>query len=385
MVEAASAKHNLLGMDRASLTALMTTLGEKPFRALQILKWIHQFGVTDFAEMTDLSKAFRAKLSDLCEIAPPAILSTHQASDGTRKWLFQVPGGSAIETVYIPEPNRATLCISSQVGCALNCRFCHTAQQGFQRNLTSAEIIGQLWTVEHQLRKEGVLKGERAVSNVVMMGMGEPLLNFDPVLSSVNLMLDDLGYGLSKRRVTISTSGVVPAIEKLTQVTDVALALSLHAPNDKLRDEIVPINKKYPIKILLAACKAYLRGEPRRRITIEYVMLQNVNDTPQHARELIQVLKQLPAKVNLIPFNPFYGAQYERSSDERIAAFQQILMSADLTTTIRKTRGDDISAACGQLAGQVNDRTKRSERFKQRLTLLPTAPNQLHHKESTTI
>lgn len=384
-MEATAAKINLLGMDEATLCQYFTEQGEKSFRALQVLKWIHQYGITDFEQMTNLSKKLRAFLHAHCEVKPPEILSTHTASDGTRKWLFKVPGGSAIETVYIPEPTRATLCISSQVGCALNCKFCHTAQQGFQRNLTAAEIIGQLWTVEHQLRKEGVLKGERAVSNVVMMGMGEPLLNFEPVMQSVNLMLHDLAYGLSKRRVTISTSGVVPAIDRLTEVTDVALAVSLHAPNDALRDDIVPINKKYPIKTLLAACKRYLRDDARRRITIEYVMLQDVNDTPEHAYELIKVLKSLPSKVNLIPFNPFLGTRYTRSTDKAIHAFQDILMQGNVMTTIRKTRGDDINAACGQLAGEVNDRTKRSQRFQQTLHLLPNTSLQMHHKDSPPI
>lgn len=371
-MEITTPKVNLLGLDRQALILFFEALGEKSFRATQVLKWIHQLGVVDFDLMTNLSKSLRALLKEKCEIRPPEVLSRHEASDGTRKWLFTVPGGSAVETVYIPEPLRATLCISSQVGCALNCSFCHTAQQGFQRNLTSHEIIGQLWVVEHELRKLGMLKGDRVVTNVVMMGMGEPLLNFDAVLPAVNLMLDDLGYGLSKRRVTISTSGVVPAIDRLAEVTDVALAVSLHAPNDPLRDELVPINRKYPIETLLKACKRYLgEEEGRRRITIEYVMLHEVNDKPEHARELIRVLKGLPSKVNLIPFNPFFGTRYTRSTDKAIQQFQAILMQAGVTTTIRKTRGDDIDAACGQLAGQVNDRTKRSERFKQSLKVKP--------------
>lgn len=380
MTETLPPKVNLLGMDRHALTAFFQEQGEKPFRATQVLKWIHQSGVVDFDLMTNLSKSLRALLQSRCEIRPPTVLSRHEASDGTRKWLFTVPGGSAVETVYIPEPGRATLCISSQVGCALNCSFCHTAQQGFQRNLLPEEIIGQLWVVEHELRQLGILKGDRAVTNIVMMGMGEPLLNFDPVVQAVNIMLDDLAYGLSKRRVTISTSGVVPAIDRLAEVADVALAVSLHAPTDALRDELVPINKKYPIETLLKACKRYIGEEGRRRIFIEYVMLHEVNDTPEYARALIRVLKGLPSKVNLIPFNPFFGTRYTRSTDEAIQRFQDILMQANVMTTVRKTRGDDIDAACGQLAGQVNDRTKRSERFKQSLQVRGFEPARVGFK-----
>ncbi|WP_235528506.1 23S rRNA (adenine(2503)-C(2))-methyltransferase RlmN [Candidatus Berkiella aquae] len=363
-----SDKVNLLGLSQKALVEYFTTLGEKSFRAQQVLKWIHAEGVTDFAQMTNLSKSLRAQLSEHCEVRAPEVISEHTASDGTRKWLFRVDGGGAIETVYIPEPERATLCVSSQVGCALNCSFCHTAQQGFQKNLTSSEIIGQLWHAVTQLRKEGVFKAiNRPITNVVMMGMGEPLLNFDNVVMAMDLMLDDLAYGLSKRRVTLSTSGVVPAIDKLREVTDVALAVSLHAPNDELRTELVPINKKYPIVELLAACKRYLRDDKRRRITMEYVMLEGVNDQPEHAKQLIQILKDVPSKVNLIPFNPFNGTKYQRSSNEAIVRFQSILMNAGIVTLTRKTRGDDIDAACGQLAGQVNDRTQRSAKFKQQL------------------
>lgn len=360
-------KQNLLGLCEPKLKAWLVEIGEKPFRAQQILKWIHQDGVADFSEMTNLSKGLRQTLSEIAEIKAPEVISEHTASDGTRKWLFNVEGGSAIETVYIPEPERATLCISSQVGCSLNCRFCHTAQQGFQRNLTAAEIIGQLWHVARTLTAEGCLKGERAITNVVFMGMGEPLLNLDNVLSAINIMLHDLGYGLSKRRVTVSTSGVVPGIDELTKQTDVALALSLHAPNDTLRTELVPINKKYPIKEVLAACRRYLRDDKRRRITMEYVMLAGVNDKEEHARELITTLEGTPSKVNLIPFNPFVGTQYTRSSKETIERFQSILMEAGIVALTRKTRGDDIDAACGQLAGQVKDRTRRSQIFKQSL------------------
>lgn len=360
-------KLNLLGFSQAQLKDWLLANGEKAFRAQQIVKWIHAEGVSDFAQMTNLSKDLRQKLDTLCEIKPPALLSEHLASDGTRKWLFNVEGGSAIETVYIPEPDRATLCISSQVGCSLNCRFCHTAQQGFQRNLTSSEIIGQLWYAVRRLTEEGCLKGERAITNIVFMGMGEPLLNFDNVVSAIHLMLDDFAYGLSKRRVTVSTSGVVPGIYELAKVTDVALALSLHAPNDTLRTELVPINKKYPIKEVLAACKDYLGDDKRRRITMEYVMLAGVNDKPEHARELISTLKGIPSKVNLIPFNPFIGTHYKRSDKATIDRFQTILMEGGLVTMTRKTRGDDIDAACGQLAGQVNDRTRRSRLFKESL------------------
>lgn len=363
-------KINLLGLDLKALAQTMLDLGEKPFRAQQILKWIHFHSSDDFNEMTNLSKDLRQKLIERCEIKAPAVLSEHLAKDGTRKWLFTVQGGSAIETVWIPEPERATLCISSQVGCALNCSFCHTAQQGFQRNLTSAEVIGQLWYVVKTLKKEGIFKAiDRPVTNVVMMGMGEPLLNFDNVVMAINLMLDDLAYGLSKRRVTLSTSGVVPGIDNLAKVTDIALAVSLHAPNDALRTELVPINKKYPIQVLLEACKRYLKDDKRRRITMEYVMLKGVNDKPEHAYELIKVLKDVPSKVNLIPFNPFFGTKYERSDEKTINRFQDILMEAGLVTMKRKTRGDDIDAACGQLAGKVQDRTQRSLKFKQSIVL----------------
>lgn len=358
---------NLLGYDQAQLKEWLLTNGEQAFRAKQIVKWIHQGGVSDFSEMTDLSKALRQKLASIAKIQGPECISEHIASDETRKWLFRVEGGSAIETVYIPEPDRATLCISSQVGCSLNCRFCHTAQQGFQRNLTAAEIIGQLWHVVHTLRREGCLKGERVITNVVFMGMGEPLLNFDNVVAAIRLMLDDFAYGLSKRRVTVSTSGVVPGIEALARVTDVALALSLHAPNDPLRTALMPLNKKYPIAAVLAACKRYLGDEPRRRITMEYVMLAGVNDQPKHACELVEILKDIPSKVNLIPFNPFVGTDYQRSDPTTIARFQKIVMEAGIVATLRKTRGDDIDAACGQLAGKVNDRTRRSRVFKESL------------------
>lgn len=361
-------KTNLLDFDLEALSQfILQHTTEKAFRATQIFKWIHK-GVDDFQEMTNLNQSFREWLALHCEIRAPKVLSTHTSQDGTRKWVFQVQGGGAIEAVYIPEPKRGTLCISSQVGCALNCHFCHTAQQGFQRNLTTSEIIGQLWYAEKILRAEGTLKAiERAVTNVVFMGMGEPLLNLDKVLPAVRIMCDNHGYGLSKRRVTISTSGVVPGIERLAQETDVALALSLHAPNNDLRSQIIPLNKKYPIGLVLSACKAYLKERKRSRITIEYVMLHGVNDQPMHAKELVKVLKGIPVKINLIPFNPFYGAAYTCSPMELITRFQDILMAGGIVTTIRKTRGDTINAACGQLAGNVIDKTQRSQKFKERV------------------
>jgi len=349
-------------------------MGEKSFRAQQVLQWIHASGLDDFDAMTNLSKGCREKLKATCEIRALPVISEKIASDGTRKWLFDVGENNAIETVYIPEPKRATLCISSQVGCILNCRFCHTAQQGFQRNLTASEIIGQVWHVARQLRAEGVFVSEaRTISNVVFMGMGEPLLNLDNVLSAIHIMLDDLAYGLSKRRVTVSTSGVVPGIDRLAQHSDVALALSLHAPNDPLRTQIVPLNKKYPIAEVLDACKRYLGEHSRRRITMEYVMLAGVNDQPHHARELVKILKDVPCKVNLIPFNPFVGTDYTRSSLETIEDFQEIVIEGGIVATIRKTRGDKIDAACGQLAGQVKDRTQRNEKFRARLKEIPIA------------
>lgn len=351
---------NLLGLERASLQAFFADLGEKAFRADQLMQWIHQYGVDDFAAMTNLSKALRERLVQVAEIQGPEVVSSQVADDGTRKWLLRVAGGSCIETVFIPEADRGTLCVSSQVGCSLNCSFCSTAQQGFQRNLSSAEIIAQLWIANRELGRDP--KGERLISNVVMMGMGEPLLNFDNVVSAMNLMLDDMAYGLSKRRVTLSTSGVVPALERLKQACPVSLAVSLHAPNDSLRNELVPINKKYPIAELLKACRSYVAGEPRRRVTIEYVMLDGVNDSEQHAVELIHCLRDVPVKVNLIPFNPFPATRYRRSPQSVIDHFRDILMQAGILTVTRKTRGDDIDAACGQLAGRVQDRTRRSQR-----------------------
>lgn len=352
-------KTNILGYTREQLREFLVSIDEKPFRADQIIQWIHHFGVDTFEEMTNLSKVLRQKLEETCEIKAPEALSEHLAADGTRKWVLQLESGNAIETVLIPEPKRRTLCISSQVGCLLDCSFCCTGKQGFSRNLTRHEIIGQLWAVNRSLRAAGL----ELISNVVMMGMGEPLLNYDEVLPALKLMRSDFGYGLSKRRVTVSTSGIVPKIFELARDCDVALAISLHAPTDELRNELVPINKKHNIKSLMNACSEYLRQTTHKTITMEYVMLKGVNDTPAHARALIQVLKAVPSKVNLIPFNPFPKIEYERSTPEVISAFRDILMKADIMTMVRRTRGDDIAAACGQLAGQVNDRTYRALRF----------------------
>ena len=353
-------KVNLLNLDKAGLEAFFTDMGEKAFRATQVLQWIYQFGVNNFDDMTNLGKGLRQKLNETAEISVPKIVSQQDSDDGTIKWALQLDSGNNIETVFIPEDGRGTLCISSQVGCALECSFCSTAQQGFNRNLTTAEIIGQVWIANQTLKC--IPRDERVVTNVVFMGMGEPLLNFDNVVRAINILLDDHAYGLSKRRVTISTSGVIPALDRLKEVTVVALAVSLHAPNDELRNELVPVNKKYPIKELLEACKRYVAGETRRKITFEYVMLDGVNDKPEHARQLVKLLKNVPAKLNLIPFNPFPQTSYECSAPDRIQVFSQILIKAGLITTTRKTRGDDIDAACGQLAGKVNDKTKRKLR-----------------------
>jgi len=359
---------NLLDFDAAGLVAYCASLNEKPFRAKQLERWIHQFGAADFDGMTDLAKSLREKLHTRASIVAPAIVSDHVSSDGTRKWLVDVGNGNAVETVYIPEETRGTLCVSSQAGCAVNCRFCSTGKQGFNRNLTTAEIIGQLWMAEHTLRRSvgaGGGRGEadqRVITNVVMMGMGEPLLNFDALIPALRLMLDDNAYGLSRRRVTVSTSGVVPMMDRLGAEVPCALAVSLHAPNDALRDELVPLNRKYPLRELMAACRRYLTVAPRDFITFEYCMLDGVNDTDAHAHELIALTRDVPCKLNLIPFNPFPESGLLRSKNERIKAFAQILMDAGLVTTIRKTRGDDIDAACGQLAGEVKDRTRLSQR-----------------------
>lgn len=353
-----SSKTNLLGMDLDSLKAFFIEIGEKPFRATQLMKWIHQFGEADFDMMTNVSKKMRENLKQIAAINVPNISTEQNSADGTKKWLLQLSDGNCIETVYIPEDNRGTLCVSSQVGCALDCGFCSTAKQGFNRNLTSAEIISQVWVANKALGKTP--KGERKITNVVLMGMGEPLLNFDNVTEAVNIMLEDNAYGLSKRRVTISTAGVVPALKKLRESCDVSLAISLHAPNNALRDQLVPINKKYPIEELIEACRIYFEGDIKKKhFTIEYVMLDGLNDSIQHARQLIKLLKGIPCKINLIPFNPFPETDYKCSSKKTIDQFRNLLHKAGLVTVTRKTRGDDIDAACGQLAGKVKDKTKR--------------------------
>ncbi|POR53768.1 23S rRNA m(2)A-2503 methyltransferase [Paraburkholderia eburnea] len=364
---------NLLDLDAQGLVAYCESLGEKPFRAKQLQRWIHQYNAADFDGMTDLAKSLREKLKGRATIGMPDIISDNVSSDGTRKWLVDVGNGNAVETVFIPEETRGTLCVSSQAGCAVNCRFCSTGKQGFSRNLTTAEIIGQLRMAEFALRASllgeaggrangGEGKGERVITNVVMMGMGEPLLNYDAVVPAMRLMLDDNAYGLSRRRVTLSTSGVVPMMDRLGADLPVALAVSLHAPNDALRDELVPLNRKYPLRELMAACQRYLKVAPRDFITFEYCMLDGVNDTEEHARQLLAVTRDVPCKFNLIPFNPFPESGLLRSKNEQIKRFAQILMDAGVVTTVRKTRGDDIDAACGQLAGEVKDRTRLAER-----------------------
>lgn len=357
-------KVNLLGLSEQKLVDFFARLGEKRFRAVQVLKWIHQLGVDDFAQMTNISKALRAKLQEVAEIRPPDVIKQLDSSDGTRKFLIRVTGGSAIETVFIPDGERGTLCVSSQVGCALDCSFCATGKQGFNRDLTAAEIIGQVWLAARSFGQFGTNR-PRKITNVVFMGMGEPLLNFDNVVDSMNLMMHDNGYGISKRRVTLSTSGVVPALDRLGEYTDACLAISLHAPNDELRNTLVPLNKKYPIAMLLDSARRYIEGLPdtHRKITIEYTLIDHVNDRPHHARELAELLRQVPVKINLIPFNPFSLSDYKKVSNTALRNFQNILIQEGFTTTVRTTRGDDIDAACGQLAGSVNDRTRRSERY----------------------
>lgn len=353
-------KINLLDFNRRDMLAFFDRLGEKKFRATQVLQWMHHYGVEDFSAMSNISKSLRLKLSEISYIGLPVIKADQLASDGTRKWVLTLDQGNDIETVFIPEEGRGTLCVSSQVGCALECRFCSTAQQGFNRNLTVAEIIGQVLVANKMLERDP--KGQRIITNVVFMGMGEPLLNFDNVVNAMDIMMDDFAYGLSKRRVTLSTSGVIPALQRLKDVSDVSLAVSLHAPNDELRNQLVPINKKYPIDKLLQSCHDYVRGETRRKITFEYVMLENINDSLTHAQQLARLLKNIPAKVNLIPFNPFPGSDYRCSPRTVIDQFRDVLMQAGIITTTRKTRGEDIDAACGQLVGKVIDRTKRSQR-----------------------
>ncbi len=354
---------NLLDLDAHDLTAYFAAMGEKPFRARQLMRWIYQVGESDFAAMTDIANSLRHKLTQVAAVTPPTILREALSEDGTRKWLLDVGGNNAVETVYIPEETRGTLCVSSQAGCALDCSFCSTGKQGFNRNLSVAEIIGQLWWANHQLGKNA--EGNWHISNVVMMGMGEPLLNFDNTVRALRLMLDDHAYGLSRRRVTVSTSGIVPAMDRLRDECPVALAVSLHAPNDALRDVLVPINQKYPLVQLMAACQRYLDKAPRDFITFEYIMIDGVNDSVAHARELLTLVRDVPCKFNLIPFNPFPQSPYKRSKPEAIQRFRDVLMQAGITTTQRKTRGDDIDAACGQLAGQVKDKTKRTIAIRQ--------------------
>lgn len=359
---------NLLDLDAEGLKAWFAELGEKPFRATQVLRWIHRFGQDDFDQMTDLAKSLREKLKASAVVMPPAVISDSISDDGTRKFLIDVGNGNAVETVFIPEAERGTLCISTQAGCALNCAFCSTGKQGFNRNLTVAEIIGQLWLANRALGHDP--KDERIISNVVLMGMGEPLQNFDNTLTALRLMLDDNAYGLSRRRVTVSTSGIVPAMDHLAAACPVALAVSLHAPNDAKRDVLVPINRKYPLRELMAACKRYLKHAPRDFITFEYVMLEGVNDSDADARELIELTSDVSCKFNLIPFNPFPNSPFRRSTAERIRRFADILMAAGIVTTTRKTRGDDIDAACGQLAGRVSARPKRTARAKSVISLV---------------
>lgn len=352
---------NLLGLDREGMHAFVASLGEKPFRAAQLLKWIHQAGVDDFERMTNLSKSLRARLEEVAVVEVPKVVRDHVAVDGTRKWLLELPGGNAIESVFIPDDDRGTLCVSSQVGCTLACAFCATGHQGFNRNLTAAEIIAQVWVAARLLGRRA--DGNRIITNVVLMGMGEPLLNYDNVLVAIRLMLEDNAYGLSRRRVTLSTAGLVPLIEQLRQDCPVSLAVSLHATRDALRNEIVPLNRKYPIAELLAACARYVENQPHRRVTFEYIMLEGVNDTPQDAHELMALLRDIPSKINLIPYNPFPEGRYRRSSQASIDRFRDELIRGGFTTITRKTRGEDIDAACGQLAGRVNDRTRRRIRL----------------------
>jgi len=354
-------KTNLLNFSLEGLKTFYADIGEPAFRATQTFKWIHQAGVDDFNAMTNLSKPLRQQLAERVEIRAPEIVLDQPSVDGTHKWLLRLDDGQCIETVFIPEDGRGTLCISSQVGCALDCTFCATARQGFNRNLTVAEIIGQVWLAERLLKPAS---GHRAITNVVFMGMGEPLLNLDAVVDAMHIMLDDNAYGLSKRRVTLSTSGVIPALDRLSERADVALAVSLHAPNDALRNRLVPLNKKYPIAELMAACKRYLANKAQReRVTFEYVMIQGVNDSPDHATQLAKLLQEVPAKVNLIPFNSFSGTEYKRSSKAAINRFRDILLAQNIYTITRKTRGDDIDAACGQLAGEVQDKSRRKLHF----------------------
>ncbi|NHN76669.1 23S rRNA (adenine(2503)-C(2))-methyltransferase RlmN [Azotobacter chroococcum] len=355
-------KVNLLGLTQPQLEGFFESIGEKRFRAGQVMKWIHHFGVDDFEAMSNIGKALREKLRACAEIRGPEIVSQDISSDGTRKWVVRVASGSCVETVYIPQAGRGTLCVSSQAGCSLDCSFCSTGKQGFNSDLTAAEIIGQVWIANKSFGTVPA-KIDRAVTNVVMMGMGEPLMNFDNVVAAMQIMMDDLGYGISKRKVTLSTSGVAPMIDELGKVIDVSLALSLHAPNDELRNRLVPINRKYPLAVVLDACKRYIsRLGEKRVLTVEYTLLKDVNDQPEHAAQMVELLRDVPCKINLIPFNPFPFSGYERPSNNAIRRFQDLLHQAGHNVTVRTTRGDDIDAACGQLVGQVMDRTRRSER-----------------------
>jgi 23S rRNA (adenine2503-C2)-methyltransferase len=374
----ADAKQNLLDLDRQGLEDFFEqTLGEKRYRAHQVMKWIHHRHVTGFDAMTDLGKALRARLEAHAEVRVPLIQFDKPSADGTRKWLLGMDGSNAIETVFIPDKGRGTLCVSSQVGCALNCQFCSTATQGFNRNLSTAEIIGQVWVAARHLGN--IPHMQRKLTNVVMMGMGEPLMNFDNVVRAMSIMRDDLGYGLANKRVTLSTAGVVPMIDRLAEDSDVSLAVSLHAPNDELRSELVPLNRKYPIAELMAACGRYARRRKGASVTFEYTLMKGVNDQPEHARQLARLMRQFDnamqmkdaAKVNLIPFNPFPGTRFERSPEHDIRAFQKYLLDARVLTMVRRTRGDDIDAACGQLKGQVADRTRRQAEFRKRLAAQP--------------
>ena len=361
-VNAITSRLNLLDLDEAGLRDFFVSIGEKPFRAQQILKWVYHHAVTDFEAMTDLGIALRQKLNLIAEIRLPVVLQEQRSNDGTVKWLIGFHGGNAVETVYIPEPKRGTLCVSSQVGCALNCSFCSTGAQGFARNLTTGEVIGQVWLAAQALGHER--NGLRKITNIVMMGMGEPLLNFDAVLPALSVMRSDLGFGFAAKRVTVSTAGLVPGIYRLREAIDVALAVSLHSPIDEVRTELVPLNRKYPIAELMQACRDFVSEKHKRTVTFEYTLIDGVNDHPEQARKLVKLLRTVPSKLNLIPFNPFPGTQYRCSSQESIKRFQEIVMQGGLIATVRKTRGEDIDAACGQLVGKVQDRTKRSERIK---------------------
>jgi len=367
--KATSDKVNLFDLDRAGMEAFFVGIGEKPFRAQQVLKWLYHDRITDWAQMSNLSRALRERLVEIAEIKLPTVKFAQKSNDGTQKWLIQLETGGSIETVYIPEPSRGTLCVSSQVGCALNCTFCSTGTQGFNRNLSTAEIIGQVWLAAQALDAEG--EG-RKITNVVMMGMGEPLLNFERVVPAMSLMRDDFAFGLANRRVTLSTAGLVPMIDELSAKSDVSLAVSLHAPNDALRDELVPLNKKYPLHELIAACQRYVANRPRASVTFEYTLMDGVNDHPDHAKALLKILRRVPSKLNLIPFNPFPGTRYRRSSAKAIERFQRIIQTGGELAMVRKTRGDDIDAACGQLVGQVEDRTRRQREHQERLLQVGT-------------